>query len=63
MAQHAEQMQRIKVPRVMVKDLGVEHLGGGKVVGPVQFDGPPEQLAEIEERLGCAHRDDSFGGY
>ena len=47
----------------MVKDLGVEHLGGGKVVGPVQFDGPPEQLAEIEERLGCAHRDDSFGGY
>jgi hypothetical protein len=28
----------------------------------VQLDGPPEQLAEIEERLGRAHRDDSFGG-
>jgi hypothetical protein len=28
----------------------------------VQFDSPPEQLAEIEERLGRAHRDVNFGG-
>jgi hypothetical protein len=28
----------------------------------MQFNGPPEQLAEIEERLGRAHGDDNFGG-
>jgi hypothetical protein len=29
MAQHAGEMQRIEVPRVMVKSLGIERLGGG----------------------------------